>query len=636
MFLVKNKTVCLFLIILSSLLVSTAIFAVDKRDFHPTEKANFQPKSISWQMEDQDNAPTVENMLRAKKAGDFEKAARIQAILNEEAKKVWRCPGGDGIIVESPYPITPQRENAFYKPYLWGNDVTIATGPVFGGLSTDYDESGNLYAVRCTTYMDSSDACIRVYKSTDDGASWDYLTGFFAVNGSFKFSYPVVLTGSIGNKLYIFFLQSTQNGDIGMACCTQSGGPEGFYAVKADADTITYYSVCTNFGGGSVLMVAYQKETATTPKLYTIISMDYGETWGDQAYITDDGAHPDIAYGRLGYVYLVWEKTSGGDYEIVFGKSALYCTPGSWQDFEYLTDDLFDDTYPKIAALHTEPEDTACVWVAYNHDYENTGNIDLRYAYSTNSGKTWSKNHDLAASTSYDEMASDLKVYRSPVLIIVDLCYLKHAIIRKSTPDVCYTWAYSTSPDEFHTPHKKINDHWPYFSPDGREVCQLTFSVPSGGFPGIVYAGVPLLKGGGWNPSDGAWDIYFDYYNWTDVEEDIAAEELPAQFSLSANYPNPFNPVTRIQYTVCSRQTPEKAVGGSQFTVHGPIPTTLKIYNILGQVVRTLVNEPKEAGTYEVIWDGGDENGDEVASGVYFYKLEAENFSQTKKMVLIR
>ncbi len=48
------------------------------------------------------------------------------------------------------------------------------------------------------------------------------------------------------------------------------------------------------------------------------------------------------------------------------------------------------------------------------------------------------------------------------------------------------------------------------------------------------------------------------------------------------------------------------------------------------------MNEPKEPGTYEVIWDGKDESGEQVASGVYFYKLEAENFSQTKKMVLMR
>jgi len=93
--------------------------------------------------------------------------------------------------------------------------------------------------------------------------------------------------------------------------------------------------------------------------------------------------------------------------------------------------------------------------------------------------------------------------------------------------------------------------------------------------------------------------------------------------TLLQNYPNPFNPETRIKYTVDSRQT-------------HPIPTTLKIYNILGQLVKTLVDKAQEPGSYEVIWDGKDEEGNEVASGIYFHQLKTEEFSQTKKMVLIR
>jgi hypothetical protein len=125
---------------------------------------------------------------------------------------------------------------------------------------------------------------------------------------------------------------------------------------------------------------------------------------------------------------------------------------------------------------------------------------------------------------------------------------------------------------------------------------------------------------------NGAWDLYYDYYYFTDVEEEVAEEELPTRFSLSANYPNPFNPTTVIHYTV----------GSPQSAVRRSIPTTLKIYNVLGQLVKTLVDEPKVPGTYEVVWDGKDKNGNEVASGVYFYKLEAGSFTQTKKMVLLK
>jgi len=62
----------------------------------------------------------------------------------------------------------------------------------------------------------------------------------------------------------------------------------------------------------------------------------------------------------------------------------------------------------------------------------------------------------------------------------------------------------------------------------------------------------------------------------------------------------------------------------------------LKIYNIRGQLVKTLLDEEKQPGDYSVIWDGKNDNGEEVASGVYFYQLVTENNRVTKKMVLLR
>jgi len=126
-----------------------------------------------------------------------------------------------------------------------------------------------------------------------------------------------------------------------------------------------------------------------------------------------------------------------------------------------------------------------------------------------------------------------------------------------------------------------------------------------------------------------------------DLEKD---KSLPDKFYLGQNYPNPFNPSTTIPFTVHSKQktvnspirTTQKSVNGSQLMVHSPIPTTLIIYNMLGQRVRTLVDEEKLSGEYKVIWDGRDDKGNEVSSGIYFYKLQTESFSQTKKMLLVK
>ena len=93
----------------------------------------------------------------------------------------------------------------------------------------------------------------------------------------------------------------------------------------------------------------------------------------------------------------------------------------------------------------------------------------------------------------------------------------------------------------------------------------------------------------------------------------------PKNFSLHQNYPNPFNPETSIHFTVPKMSR-----------------VTLAIYDILGRKIRTLVNETKAAGSYNVTWKGKNNQGQPLASGLYFYKLQAGEFSATKKMMLLK
>ena len=90
---------------------------------------------------------------------------------------------------------------------------------------------------------------------------------------------------------------------------------------------------------------------------------------------------------------------------------------------------------------------------------------------------------------------------------------------------------------------------------------------------------------------------------------------------LEANYPNPFNPVTTIRYSI-------------QRKGH----VSLRIYNAAGQLVRTLINEIQApvAEGFQVEWDGTNSAGGRVASGVYFYRLNTEGFADTRKMVLLK
>lgn len=99
----------------------------------------------------------------------------------------------------------------------------------------------------------------------------------------------------------------------------------------------------------------------------------------------------------------------------------------------------------------------------------------------------------------------------------------------------------------------------------------------------------------------------------------------PTLFQLCQNYPNPFNSTTHIRYTIPDRDREGR-----------PHRTTLKVYNVLGQEVRTLVDGVERAGIHQVIWDGRDNRGREVSSGVYLYRLKMGHISQTRKLVLLR
>jgi hypothetical protein len=97
---------------------------------------------------------------------------------------------------------------------------------------------------------------------------------------------------------------------------------------------------------------------------------------------------------------------------------------------------------------------------------------------------------------------------------------------------------------------------------------------------------------------------------------------LPTEFALEQNYPNPFNPATVIRYTLPTR------VGQSFLTVY---PVSLKVYDLLGQLVATLVDEEQTPGYKSVTFDAGN-----LPSGMYIYRLSAGSFTQARKMVIVK
>ena len=116
---------------------------------------------------------------------------------------------------------------------------------------------------------------------------------------------------------------------------------------------------------------------------------------------------------------------------------------------------------------------------------------------------------------------------------------------------------------------------------------------------------------------------YPDVDNPVTVNTAVASAEdgslLPSEYALFQNYPNPFNPSTQISFDIPKAEF-----------------VTLRVYNLLGQDVKTMINQSMAPGRYTVEWNGNDMLNNDVASGVYFYELRGESFISRKKMLLIR
>jgi hypothetical protein len=146
------------------------------------------------------------------------------------------------------------------------------------------------------------------------------------------------------------------------------------------------------------------------------------------------------------------------------------------------------------------------------------------------------------------------------------------------------------------------------------------------------YHGKTIVLDSSFYPGIGSWkwagpDAYPTWggpYTFTifDPALDVTTDPgsgLPTRFALNQNYPNPFNPTTQIKFDLPTRSK-----------------VSIDVYNVLGQKVKTLVNDEMAAGSYIADWDGTSDGGKTVSSGVYFYRMQAGKFQETKKMMLLK
>ena len=446
-----------------------------------------------------------------------------------------------------------------------------------------------------------------VFKSTDGGDHWNEcgeLTGAWIINDIIVTQGGTVLAGGqreTSDSLGIF--RSTNGGDswsyieppstpVKVSCLFQASDgtilagatePKAYDAgiIKSTNDGVSWTWTSFNSSGYIFfLMEASNSYLYTSDGSRVYRSIDHGDIWTSWS-------------GSPGLEDMIQSK-----HQIAVKRSTNRGV--TWGTAEVLSSNLdYEKSDPKVAGVYNN---SYSVWVTYT-EKNSSDHWNLKYAQSSH-GHAWTKNLTLAGASESDQQLCDLACPRGEDYYV----HAAYCSDETGSRRLYYRYANDTNPTDW-SDTLRITGLRPTLA-HAPEVCFYQDN------PVIFYS-----WGFGIGP-EYPQHLYVTGRHFTDVEEEEENLSRVKEFSLSQNYPNPFNPVTRIQYTVGSSQT--------------PIPTTLKIYNVRGKLVRTLVNEPKQPGSYQVIWDGSNEKGEEVASGIYFCRLKVGDNSQTKKMVLIK
>jgi hypothetical protein len=328
------------------------------------------------------------------------------------------------------------------------------------------------------------------------------------------------------------------NGDIYFAKLTSIPGSnvlldEGAYFVPKIA-------VC-----GQYIYVVYADLNYDPARIIFKRSLNGGDSWWTSEYIGDSSAWDPCIACSGDKVYAAWSNITGeSNSEIYLRRSAD--RGGSWQVAEKVTDSV---GYSDSPSLEADSEYVFLVW-----DDNKTGNYEIYYKSSSDSGENWSEE---------DRLTNHPAESRFPDIDVT--------AIEPDNYDIHVVWR-----DRLYGGNDEIYYRHAIFPPGGIKEVKRTTSIPKA-------------------------------------------------FYLYQNYPNPFNPSTTIEFRIPENDEDREVVHVS-----------LQIYTIRGQCVRTLLNETKEPGDYKIYWNGTDDNGMNLSSGIYLCQIVAGNYMYTRKMVLLK
>ncbi|MFA7359406.1 MAG: T9SS type A sorting domain-containing protein [Candidatus Kapaibacterium sp.] len=370
---------------------------------------------------------------------------------------------------------------------------------------------------------------------------------------------------------------------------TRNGNNEIYYKRTSDgginwgADTrLTYDSANSRYPSaavtGTIVQVVWREYRDGNDEIYYKRSTDGGINWGADTRLTNNGSsswYPSIAVFDT-YVHVVWNDVRNGNNEIYYKRS----TNGgiNWGADIRMTNDIALSYKPSIAV------NGLLVHIVWEENRDQ--NSEIYYKRSIDGGINWGSDTRLTNSFSSSILPS--------IAVTGSLLHVVWTDIRDGNREIYY---------------KRSTDDGINWVADIRLTNDGAYSE----YPSIASSGT--LVHTVWNDTrDGNREIYYKRNPTGNVDIKNISLETPSKYSLSQNYPNPFNPMTNVKFSIVKS---------------GDVK--MVVYDIQGREVRTLVNESLKPGTYEAAFDGS-----QLVSGVYFYKISAGDFSDTKKMVLIK
>lgn len=465
----------------------------------------------------------------------------------------------------------------------WGSDLIVSSTEPLGRPSSVYcTNTSTLYAAIPDTNI-LVGKCLVVIKSTNNGNNWSVVSSVTPAS-----VVPKAKMIASGDSVYCFFLFGTT-----------------VYSWNVVTNNFNSFTTYTNIRD-------FDATISTTKSLYLIVDLNTnndvrvfgsatgGQTWPSAIFLSSTGAFPKI------------NMSGSGDTSIItyYGVSILpdtltsavrtvkyrESTPGTLAIVgSFLTPIAAGTLKDQILSVKNFDK----VWLFYTTGV--TGNIDLNCMVSSDGGTTFGTPFTIGALPSRDEYWFDAKPYNFGVDLIYYSDSLQTGLPTAQTDKLYSTYALTGTPGNFVTP-TAFTQKPPSWSSRGY-IPTLVEYYDAGSDAGVIWVG--------YDGTDRK--LYFDRY--ASVTRISNNENIvPDKYQLSQNYPNPFNPETKIDFMI-----PKNGF------------VSIKVFDITGKEITTLVSSVMNKGSYSV-----DFNGSNLSTGIYFYKITTGSYSETKKMMLIK